>query len=328
MKEFQKDLINWYAQNHRPLEFRLKKDPYEIWISEIMAQQTRIEAMLPYYKRWIKELPNIHSVANCDDEKLTKLWQGLGYYSRCKNIKKCAVECVEKYSGKLPYTKEELLIEDFLIEKENNIEIYYAPHNEYFNQKAKIFIVGITPGFQQMSTAISTARKELEFTDDINEVQYRCKVAARFSGSLRKNIINMLNDIKLNEALHIESVSEIFEEKDYLLHTVSLIPYPVFVKKENYTGHTPKLIKSEFLMKYIYENFVDEFKKIENYKEVLLIPLGRAVEEVLLKLKDDGIIGENQILIGFPHPSGANVNRVKQLEENKENMISFIKNKF
>ena len=109
MKEFQKDLINWYAQNHRPLEFRLKKDPYEIWISEIMAQQTRIEAMLPYYKRWIKELPNIHSVANCDDEKLTKLWQGLGYYSRCKNIKKCAVECVEKYSGKLPYTKEELL---------------------------------------------------------------------------------------------------------------------------------------------------------------------------------------------------------------------------
>ena len=81
-------------------------------------------------------------------------------------------------------------------------------------------------------------------------------------------------------------------------------------------------------MKYIYENFVDEFKKIENYKEVLLIPLGRAVEEVLLKLKDDGIIGENQILIGFPHPSGANVNRVKQLVENKENMISLIKNKF
>ena len=177
---------------------------------------------------------------------------------RCKGCNLCVVACpldvialnkevnmkktlydykdiIKKLPIKDKYTKEELLIEDFLIEKENNIEIYYAPHNEYFNQKAKIFIVGITPGFQQMSTAISTARKELEFTDDINEVQYRCKVAARFSGSLRKNIINMLNDIKLNEALHIESVSEIFEEKDYLLHTVSLIPYPVFVKKENYT---------------------------------------------------------------------------------------------
>ena len=109
MKEFQKDLIDWYIKNHRPLEFRLKKDPYEIWISEIMAQQTRIEAMLPYFKRWIQQLPDIESVAKCDDEKLNKLWQGLGYYSRCKNIKKCAIECVEKHNGKLPCTKEELL---------------------------------------------------------------------------------------------------------------------------------------------------------------------------------------------------------------------------
>lgn len=109
MKKFQKDLIDWYIHNHRPLEFRLKKDPYEIWISEIMAQQTRIEAMLPYFKRWIQQLPDIESVAKCDDEKLNKLWQGLGYYSRCKNIKKCAIECVEKYNGKLPCTKEELL---------------------------------------------------------------------------------------------------------------------------------------------------------------------------------------------------------------------------
>lgn len=109
MKEFQKDLIDWYIHNHRPLEFRLKKDPYAIWISEIMAQQTRIEAMLPYYRRWMQVLPDIQSVANCDDEVLNKLWQGLGYYSRCKNIKKCAIECVKKYDGKLPQTKEELL---------------------------------------------------------------------------------------------------------------------------------------------------------------------------------------------------------------------------
>ena len=88
MKKFQKDLIDWYIHNHRLLEFRLKKDPYEIWISEIMAQQTRIETMLPYFKRWIQQLPDIESVAKCDDEKLNKLWQGLGYYSRCKNIKK------------------------------------------------------------------------------------------------------------------------------------------------------------------------------------------------------------------------------------------------
>ena len=111
------------------------------------------------------------------------------------------------------------------------------------------------------------------------------------------------------------------------MHTVSLIPYPVFVKKQNYTGHTPKLLKSDFLMKYIYENFINEIHKLDNFQDILLIPLGKAVEEVLCKLKDEGFIKENQILRGFPHPSGANVNRLVQLEENKENMINFIKNR-
>ena len=157
-------------------------------------------------------------------------------------------EIIKKLPLKDKYTKEELLIEDLLIDKEKNIEIYYAPHNEYINPKAKVLIVGITPGFIQMSTAIAAARKELENNTDIEEIQYKCKVAGRFSGSLRKNIISMLDEIKLNEVFNLDSCSELFAEKDYLMHTVSLIPYPVFVKKQNYTGHTPKLLKSDFLM--------------------------------------------------------------------------------
>lgn len=234
-------------------------------------------------------------------------------------------EVINKLPIKDRYTKEELLTEDFLIEKENNIEIYYAPHNEYINSKAKIFIVGITPGFVQMNTAIVTARKELENNNEIEDIQYKCKVAGRFSGNLRKNIISMLDDIKLNEALNLNSCSELFDKKDYLMHTVSLIPYPVFVKKQNYTGHTTKLLKSDFLMKYICNNFINEIQELDNFEDILLIPLGKAVEEVLCKLKDEGLIKENQILMGFPHPSGANVNRLVQLEENKENMINFIK---
>ncbi len=245
-------------------------------------------------------------------------------------MKKNLYEYKEKIM-KLPlkdkYTKEELLIKDFLVDSENSIEIYYAPHNEYLNPKAKIFIIGITPGFQQMSTAIATARKEFELGSDIKEIQYKCKVAGRFSGVIRKNIISMLDEINLNKSLRINSCSELFNEKDYLLHTVSLIPYPVFAKKQNYSGHTPKLIKSEFLMKYIYENFIDEFNSLDNYKDILLIPLGRAVEEVLLYLENKRLIKEEQILKDFPHPSGANVNRVKQLKENKDNMVNFI-NKF
>lgn len=235
---------------------------------------------------------------------------------------------IKKLPLKDKYTKEELLIDDFLVDKEGNIEIYYAPHNEYINPKAKVFIVGITPGFNQMSTAMATARKELEVSDDIKEIQYKCKIAGRFSGSLRKNIISMLNEIELNKVLEIEDCSELFGEKDYLLHTVSLIPYSVFVKKANYTGHTPKLIKSDFLMKYVYDNFLSEIKSLDDFENILLIPLGKAVEEVLCKLKEESFISERQILKGFPHPSGANVNRIPQLNENKDRMIKEIREFF
>lgn len=237
----------------------------------------------------------------------------------------------EEVIRKLPledkYTKDEILTEDFLIDREGNVEIYYAPHNEFINPKAKVFIVGITPGFNQMSTALAAARKGFENNDPIEKIQYDCKVA-RFSGSLRKNMIEMLDEVELNKVLGVESCSELFGEKDSLLHTTALIPYPVFVKKANYTGHTPKLMKSEFLMKYVYENFVEELKSLEDFENILLIPLGKAVEEVLDKLQDDGLINEKQILKGFPHPSGANVNRIPQLNANKENLESHIKKFF
>ena len=106
---FQKDLLTWYQENKRELPFRKSKDAYQIWISEIMAQQTRIEAMLPYFERFIQELPDIHALANASDEKLHKLWQGLGYYSRARNLKKCAQVCMEQYKGSLPQTKKELV---------------------------------------------------------------------------------------------------------------------------------------------------------------------------------------------------------------------------
>lgn len=235
---------------------------------------------------------------------------------------------IKKLPVKDKYNKNELLINDLLIDKKEELEIYYSPHNEYINLDARVFIVGITPGFQQMSTAIATARRELENSDNIKEIQYKCKKAGRFSGSLRKNLIGMLDKIELNKSLKIENCSQLFEEKDYLLHTFSLIPYAVFVKGKNYSGHTPKLIRSEFLMKYIYENFICELKALNNLDKILIVPLGRSVEEVLYKLCENKIINEKQILKGFPHPSGANVNRLVQLEENKEKMINTVRNNF
>lgn len=222
------------------------------------------------------------------------------------------------------YSKEELLIPELLIEKKDTIEIYYAPHNEYINPKAKVFIIGITPGFQQMSTAIVAARKGLELGEEIESIQYQCKAVGRFSGPIRKNIISMLDNIGLNTVLKIDSCSDLFAKKDYFLHTVSLIPYSVFVNKKNYSGHTPNLMKNEFLMNYVYENFIKEYGSLENKEQVLLIPLGKAVEEVLARLEAEGRIGNHQILKGFPHPSGANVNRLTQFNENKLDMIKYI----
>lgn len=229
---------------------------------------------------------------------------------------------------KAKYSRNDILINDFLVDKEKDIEIYYSPHNEYINSKAKVFIVGITPGFQQMSTAISAARRGFEISNNIKEIQYQCKEAARFSGSLRNNLISMLDELELNKYLKIDYCSQLFNEKDNLLHTVSLIPYAVFVKGKNYSGHTPKLIKCKFLMKYVNNNFVNELKQLDNLNSILIIPLGTSVEEVLIKLVNDKIINEPQILKGFPHPSGANVNRLRQFSENKKNMIKIIHHNF
>ena len=133
------------------------------------------------------------------------------------------IDKIKELPLKEKYTREDLIIEKFLVDKFNDIEIYYAPHNEYLNKKAKLFIVGITPGFQQMSTAIKTARICIEEGKTLEETKYLCKAAGRFSGSLRKNIISMLDKIELNKIIGINSCSELFEDKDYLLHTISLI---------------------------------------------------------------------------------------------------------
>ena len=107
--DFSRELIAWYWQNKRDLPWRNTSDPYAIWVSEIMLQQTRVEAVKPYYHRFLTELPTISHLANADDEKLHKLWEGLGYYSRVRNMKKAAITCMEQYGGRLPETRKELL---------------------------------------------------------------------------------------------------------------------------------------------------------------------------------------------------------------------------
>ncbi len=95
-------LLEWYEEHKRPLPWREEPTPYHVWISEIMLQQTRIEAVIPYYHRFLSELPNVQALSEIDDDKLMKLWEGLGYYSRARNLKKAALQIMNEYHGKLP----------------------------------------------------------------------------------------------------------------------------------------------------------------------------------------------------------------------------------
>lgn len=97
-----KPLLKWYGENKRVLPWREKKNPYEIWVSEIMLQQTKVEAVKPFYERFMRELPNVAALAVCPEEKLLKLWEGLGYYNRVRNMQKAAQKIMEVYDGVFP----------------------------------------------------------------------------------------------------------------------------------------------------------------------------------------------------------------------------------
>ena len=102
-------LLNWYRQNKRALPWRDQNNAYYTWVSEIMLQQTRVEAVKPYFQRFTEELPDVRALAECPEEKLLKLWEGLGYYNRVRNMQKAACQVVELYNGVLPASYEELL---------------------------------------------------------------------------------------------------------------------------------------------------------------------------------------------------------------------------
>ena len=109
MQDIPKPLLKWYDNERRILPWRENSTPYRVWVSEIMLQQTRVEAVKPYFERFMAALPDIKSLAEAPDELLLKLWEGLGYYNRVRNLKKAAIQIMEEYDGQMPDSYEELL---------------------------------------------------------------------------------------------------------------------------------------------------------------------------------------------------------------------------
>jgi len=102
-------LLPWYAANARDLPWRRTRDPYAIWVSEIMLQQTQVKTVIPYWERWMRELPTIEDVAHASPDKLHKLWEGLGYYTRVRNLQKAAQVIVQQHGGTFPRRFEDVL---------------------------------------------------------------------------------------------------------------------------------------------------------------------------------------------------------------------------
>ena len=102
-------LLSWYDARRRILPWREEPTPYHVWLSEIMLQQTRVEAVREHYARFLREIPDIHALASADEDCYLKLWEGLGYYSRIRNMHKAAVEIEERCGGEMPKTAEELV---------------------------------------------------------------------------------------------------------------------------------------------------------------------------------------------------------------------------
>jgi len=202
---------------------------------------------------------------------------------------------------------------EFLIKKDGNIEIYYAPF-DYINTKAKIVIVGITPGLQQMlqSYEVINQGKSLKEVKDLSS----------FKGSMRTGLIKYLDELKINDLLKIKSCESLFNKNSRYLHTTSLVKYPVFDKGKNYSG--TNILKKKILLDFIEKNFLEELK---TFKQSIIIPLGNNVSSTIEYLNKKYNLKLACFLKGFPHPSGANARKNIQFKENKRNMKLLLRNK-
>ncbi|SEB16677.1 A/G-specific adenine glycosylase [Thalassobacillus cyri] len=105
---FQQDLINWFKKEQRSLPWRDNQDPYRVWVSEIMLQQTKVDTVIPYFNRFIEKFPTPEKLAEADEQEVLKAWEGLGYYSRARNLQNAIREVVSDYGGKVPEEADEL----------------------------------------------------------------------------------------------------------------------------------------------------------------------------------------------------------------------------
>ena len=205
------------------------------------------------------------------------------------------------------------LIQKMKLASEANLEVCYAPL-EYCNPKARLVIVGITPGLTQMVNSLKEAQLQLRAGADSDAALMAAQCIGAFSGTMRVNLIRLLDHIGLNHWLEIKSCDALFGEAAELVQWTSVLRNPVFKNGKNYNG-TPKLTSHSLLKKQLDTYFVADIQKLP---DAVFVPLGVKVADALHFLADQKIISKDRILDGLPHPSAANAERIAYFLSHKD----------
>jgi len=205
-----------------------------------------------------------------------------------------------------------LLNNGFRISQENDFSVYYAPF-EHIEPKARIVIVGITPGLQQAMNALREAQRALLASQSDADAARAAKVFASFSGPMRSNLVSMLDYIGVHRILSIDSTADLWTHHSNLVHFTSALRYPVFVGGKNYSG-TPSMLKVPMLVQMIDVFLAEETRALP---DAIWVPLGPAATDGVNRLIQSNLLHRDQVLHGLPHPSGANAERIAYFLQRK-----------
>jgi len=204
--------------------------------------------------------------------------------------------------------------------RDDVIDVLYAPF-EHLNPLARVVIVGLAPGRFQVHRSWMVARELLLAGRAHDDVLRIAKSTASFAGPTRTNLIAMLDELGLADALGLKSTSSLYDVDAPLLMSTALVPLGVFVHGSNWTGHAPKVRQHPWLQASSTTLLTDTVRLLP---DALFIPTGTAVEVELQRRVDEGLLSAQQVVSGFPHPSGANGHRRRMFDANKETMRATI----
>ena len=206
---------------------------------------------------------------------------------------------------------------ELLLFEDRRVSMRYCPF-DYVNRAARVVIIGITPGRQQMLLSCQEAQRALADGQVGDDVLRRVKAVGAFAGSMRTNLITMLDGIGLHRYLGVESTRALFDPESDLLHSTSAILYPAFLGGENYGGSPPPE-KHPLLGAFADQVLTAELAMVPG---AIIVPLGKTVAAILQRSVDLGSLQAVRVLFDFPHPSGGNGHRVRQYGERRSALAS------